>query len=148
MVDISDTITINRPVEEVFAYVVDVTNDPSWHTDVIEARKTSEGPIGVGTSWHARFKPSMGVSEGDMDVVEFEANQRQVMHGLIGPMEPTLTYLVEPANGGTRFTRSVQINVSGWMRVMTPLMGIMARKNSARFVKNLKQVLESAPPPT
>jgi uncharacterized protein YndB with AHSA1/START domain len=142
MVDASVSITINRPVEDVFAYVTDVRNDPAWHTDALEARKLTEGPIGMGTKWHVRFKPSMGVSEGDMDVTAFEANRTQTMHGQLGPMEPTLTYLVEPANGGTRFTRRIQIKVSGWMKVMTPLMGMMTRKRGTGFLNNLKRVLE------
>ena len=146
MVDRSDSITIDRPVEEVFAFVTDVTNDPSWHTDVREARKTTEGPPGVGTVWHARFKPSMGISEGDMDVVTFEPNRRQVMKGDIGPMHPTLTYLLEPSDGGTRFTRRVQITVSGWMKIMSPMMGMMMPKQNRGFLANLKRVLEEGHP--
>jgi uncharacterized protein YndB with AHSA1/START domain len=143
MVDRSDSITIDRPLVEVFDYVTDVTNDPAWHTDVLEARKTSAGPIGVGTVWHSRFKPTMGISEGDMEVVSFEPNREQVMRGQIGPMKPTVTYLFEPANGGTRFTRRVQITVSGWMKVMQPLMGMMLPKQNKGFIANLKRVLES-----
>lgn len=145
MVDVSTSITINRRPEDVFAYVTDVTNDPAWHTDALEARKLTEGPIGLGTRWHVRFKPSMGVSEGDMDVVAHAANRMQTIHGQLGPMEPTLTYEVEPANGGTRFTRRVQIKVSGWMKVMSPLMGMMTRKRSQGFLENLKRVLEEKP---
>lgn len=66
MVDRSDSITIDRPVEDVFGYVTDVTNDPAWHTDILEAHKTTEGSIGVGTVWHTRFNPTMGISEGDI----------------------------------------------------------------------------------
>src|SRR5215813_1442053 len=115
MVDVSGSILIERPVEDVFAYVTDVTNDPAWHTDVLEARKLTEGPPGVGTVWHARFKPAMGISEGEMEVVTFDPNRLHVMRGSLGPMHPTLTYLLEPVDGGTRFTRRVQIAVSGWM---------------------------------
>jgi uncharacterized protein YndB with AHSA1/START domain len=144
MVDRSDSISIDRPVEEVFAYVTDVTNDPTWHTDVLEARKTSEGPIGMGTIWHSRFKPSMGISEGDMEVVSFEPNRVQVMRGQIGPMQPTLTYLFERSDGGTTFTRQIQINVSGWMKIMQPMMGMMLPKQNRGFLANLKRVLESS----
>jgi uncharacterized protein YndB with AHSA1/START domain len=146
MVDRSDSITINRPVEEVFAYVTDVTNDPAWHTDVLEARKTTEGPIGMGTVWHTRFKPAMGISETDMEVVAFEPNRVQVMKGDVGPMHPTLTYQFEPADGGTRFTRRVQIRVSGWMKIMQPMIGMMVPKQNKGFVANLKRVLEGGTP--
>ncbi len=145
MVDRSDSIMIDRPVEEVFAYVTDVTNDPAWHTDVLEARKTSEGPIGMGTVWRSRFKPTMGISEGDMEVVGFEPNRTQVMRGQIGPMQPTLTYLLEPSDGGTKFTRRIEINVSGWMKIMQPMMGMMLPKQNRGFLANLKRVLESSP---
>jgi uncharacterized protein YndB with AHSA1/START domain len=142
MVDRSDSILIDRPAEEVFAYVADVTNDPSWHTDILEARKTTEGPVGMGTFWHTRFKPSMGNSEADMQVVSFEPNRVLAMKGDVGPMHPTLTYRFEPADGGTMFTRRVQITVSGWMKIMQPVMGVMLPKQNQGFLANLKQVLE------
>ncbi len=142
MADRSDSITIDRPVDEVWAYVTDVTNDSAWHTDILEARKTSEGPIGTGTVWHARFKPAMGISQGDMRVVTFEPDRRQVMKGDIGPMHPTLTYFLEPSDGGTTFTRHVQISVSGWMKIMSPMMGMMLPKQNKGFLANLKRVLE------
>lgn len=145
MIDTSGSVTINRPVEDVFNYVTDMSNDPSWHTDVLEARKTSEGPVGVGTTWHSRFKPSMGVSEGDMEVVAFEPNRMEVLRGVIGPMQPTLSYMLEPIDGGTRFTRRIQIKVSGMMRVMEPLMRLMTPRRNASFLANLKRVLEQSP---
>ena len=146
MVDRSDSIVIDRPVEEVFAYVTNVLNDPAWHTDVLQARQVTEGTIGVGTVWHARFKPAMGISEGEMKVVTFEPNRMQVMKGDIGPMHPTLTYLLESSNGGTKFTRHVQISVSGWMKIMAPMMGMMLPKQNKGFLANLKRVLEERPP--
>ena len=146
MVDTSASVTIARPVEDVFAYVTDVTNDPAWHSDILEARKATEGPVGVGTKWHAKFKPSMGISEGDMEVVTFEPNRRQVMRGEIGPMHPTLTYLLEPSDGGTKFTRHVQIRVSGMMKVMQPMMAMMVPKQNKGFLANLKRVLEEGQP--
>ena len=47
---------------------------------MLEAQETSDGPIGVGAVCHARFKPSMVISEGDMEVVTFEPNRLQVMN--------------------------------------------------------------------
>jgi len=42
---------IGRPVEEVFAYVMDVSNWPKWNTYLLEVAKTSKGPLGVGTTF-------------------------------------------------------------------------------------------------
>jgi uncharacterized protein YndB with AHSA1/START domain len=147
MVAAAHSATIHRPIEEVFAYVTNTGNDPAWHTDILEAHKETDGPIGIGTVWTSRFKPSMGISEGEMEVVEFEPNRKEVMRGEIGPMRPTLTYLFEPADEGTRFTRRIQIKVSGVMKVMAPVMSIMTRKSNRDFLANLKRVLEQQRPP-
>jgi uncharacterized protein YndB with AHSA1/START domain len=146
MVERSDSVTINRPVEEVFDYVTDTANDPAWHTDILEARHASDGPVATGTRWHLRIKPFMGISEGDQEVVAFEPNRTEVMRGVAGPMNVTVTYLFEPADGGTRFTRRVQIKMSGIMRLMEPFMQwVDAPKRNRRFVANLKRVLEEKP---
>jgi uncharacterized membrane protein len=60
MVQFENSNTIDRPVEDVFAYVADVANDPAWHTDVVEGRKVSDGPIGTGSRLQIRIKPFMG----------------------------------------------------------------------------------------
>lgn len=142
MVDRTDTVTINRPAEDVFAYVTDTSNDPAWHTDILEARKITEGPIGIGTRWRLRFKPFMGVSESTSEVVEFEPNRKEVLRGVAGPMTTTLTYTFESVGGGTRHGRRVQITISGWMKLMDPLMRLMVPRRNMTFLANLKRVLE------
>lgn len=96
----------------------------------------------MGTVWHTRFKPSMGTAEADMEVVSFEPNRVLTMKDEVGPMHPTLTYRFEPADGGTKFTRRVQIRVSGWMKFTQPVMGMMVPKQNKGFLANLKRVLE------
>jgi hypothetical protein len=41
---------IGRPVEEVFAVVQDVTRTPLWNPGLLEVRRTSDGPLGVGAT--------------------------------------------------------------------------------------------------
>jgi uncharacterized protein YndB with AHSA1/START domain len=146
MIDVERSITIDRPVGEVFAYVTDVTNEPAWHTDVLEATKTSEGPIGIGTTYKIRVKPQMGVSEGMQEVIRFEPDRMQVMRGDMGRMRPTITNLFEPADGGTKFTRRIHIEASGLMGLLLPLMRPIVGRSNTGFVANLKQVLEERSP--
>ncbi|HUH07728.1 MAG TPA: SRPBCC family protein [Egibacteraceae bacterium] len=142
MIDVTASITIDRPVDEVFAYVNEPANEPHWHTDVLEATRASEGAIGIGTTYDLKIKPFMGISEGTTQVVEFEPDRRAVWRGEMGSMRPTLTYQFEPAAGGTRFTRRVQFELPGMMRLMEPLARASGRKRNAGFLSNLKRVLE------
>ncbi len=55
---ITSTIVIARPVSEVFEYILNFdTNGPEWATDVESVEKTSDGPVGSGTTF-ARFRRS------------------------------------------------------------------------------------------
>lgn len=146
MIDVTVALRINRPVEEVFAYVADIANDPEWHTDVQEVRRTTDGPIGPGATWHVRVKPSMRVSEGITQLVDVEPNRRQVFRGEMGRMQPTVTHQLDPVDGATSFSRRVRFTLPGPMRLMEPLVRRMAKKRQGAFVSNLKRVLEGETP--
>jgi uncharacterized protein YndB with AHSA1/START domain len=137
------TIMIARPPADVFRYVADVRNDPTWHTDVLEVRSSSD-VVGVGTVFDVKVKPSMGVSEGTMTVSRFEPGELVEFRGRMGRMVPTVTNICEPDKGGTRVTRRVEIEPPGMMRAMTPLMKRMIGKSNEGFLANLKRLLEAS----
>ena len=49
MIRFEQTIEIDRPVEEVFAYLADFRNVPTWNYYVHEVRQLTPGPVAVGT---------------------------------------------------------------------------------------------------
>lgn len=51
MVKFEESVVIERPLEQVFAFVSDPRNDTEWSEEIAEVRQTSEGPLGVGTSF-------------------------------------------------------------------------------------------------
>jgi hypothetical protein len=50
------TAVIERPVDEVFAFLADGTNDPKFSPRVLEIAKTTDGPSGVGTIYRSTVK--------------------------------------------------------------------------------------------
>lgn len=143
MITTQASVDIARSPEEVFAFVSDVRNDPQWHTDILDAQLTEGGSISDGAVFAVKFTPFMGQSEGTVTVSEFEPPRRIVLKGRMGKMLPTVTLTVEPQSGGARFTRRVDMQPPGVMRLMTPLMKGMFRKRNAGFTANLKRVLEA-----
>jgi len=137
------TIMIARPPADVFRYVADVRNDPTWHTDVLKVRSSSD-VVGVGTVFDVKVKPSMGVSEGAMTVSRFEPGELVEFRGRMGRMEPTVTNIFEPDAEGTWVTRRVEIEPRGIMRAMTPLMKRMIGKSNEGFLADLKRLLEAS----
>jgi len=68
MLEFENTIYIDRPVDEVFAFLSDFENIPKWNYYVLEVRQLSESPIGVGTTYHQVPK----TDEQDFRIIEFE----------------------------------------------------------------------------
>ena len=44
-------ITINRPIEEVFAYIADNENDPQWCVPVVETTRIAGAAPGLGARY-------------------------------------------------------------------------------------------------
>ena len=65
---------IDRPVEEVFAFVADGENDPKFSPRVLEIAKTTDGPVGVGTVYESTVKDAGMKSQRKFEITEFEGH--------------------------------------------------------------------------
>jgi len=147
MISVESSEVIARPVQEVWAYVSDPRNEPKWHTDILEIKSEADPSGGPGSSWvlgstllvTVQF---MGRRQYAVQVTGLEPDRRLEITTMTGPMRPTATYLLEPADGRTRFTRHVDLPVEGPLRIMKPLIRRNAEQRNARFVQNLKGLLE------
>ena len=70
MLEFENTIRIDRPVDEVFALLLDFENIPKWNYYVLEVRKLSGSPTGTGTTYHQVRK----TDEQSFRITEFEPN--------------------------------------------------------------------------
>ena len=70
MLEFENTIRVNRPVTEVFAFLSDLENIPKWNYYVLEVRKTSNGPIKIGTTYHQVRK----TDQQDLRIIALEQN--------------------------------------------------------------------------
>jgi uncharacterized membrane protein len=70
MIRFENSISIERPVDKVFAFLSDFEKIPKWNYYVLEVKKISDGPVGVGTTYHQ-------VRKGDeqvFQITEFKLN--------------------------------------------------------------------------
>jgi hypothetical protein len=66
---------INRPTEEVFAVLANLENDLKWRSEWVDARKTSEGPIGIGTRFSLFAKAFGRRIETIYETLQYEPNR-------------------------------------------------------------------------
>lgn len=138
----TNSITIDRPPGEVFAFVADLENVPEWNHAIIATRKVSDGPVSVGTAYRqVRSLPSR--SEETLQVAEMLPDRRFVVQGQIGPFVGSLAYDVEDIGGRTRLTNTVDLEGRGLMKLAGPVASARVRDAVSANLGTLKQLLEA-----
>jgi uncharacterized protein YndB with AHSA1/START domain len=143
MILVERSITIDRPVREVFAYVTDPANDPNWQPDVLETTRP-DGAMGTGSRYSFLVK-FMGRRRVEAQVETLDPERTYAVRVLSGPpfgLLPFVTYTFEPTNGGTRLTRRVQAQPSGFGRVMEPMMKSAIGRYTTRYLDKLRGILQ------
>ena len=141
MIDETHTVNISRPVNEVFDFVADPSNETAWHFDVKEVLRSSHGPYELGETfqWVVKFGGSKTYS---IEVTGLEPNRFIELTTRQGPVMPILTHTFQKNGDGTRYTRRVRFETKGLLRVLAPVMTRMNNPNT-KWADNLKELLES-----
>jgi len=136
-------VVITRPLDEVFAFVSDARNRPSWDGSVDSEELTSPEPIRVGSTVRTRMR-SMGRDyEIDWEIVEHEPPTRQRIESTSGPFSTTLVYELAGDGDGTSVRFSVTGRPTGFLRLIQPLIARTTQRNLDEGFARLKGVLEA-----
>ncbi len=142
MVRVEGSIHIHRPVEHVYSFAVMPEKVPLWSAVPLEARKTSEGPVGVGTT--ASFVNTFYGRRmtADFEVTEFEPNLRFCSKTTSAPFPVHNTMTFERMGAGTRMTQTIEAEPGGFFRVAEPILRLVGERELKKSLLNLKGVLE------
>lgn len=137
----TNTITINRPSDQVFAYLADLENLPHWNYAIEETRQVSAGPVAVGS----RFRQVRSVPtrrEESLEVVELDPGRRLTVRGTLNTFPAELEYSIEPDAGTTRLRNTVDLAVHGPLALVSPLVARQIKASVAANLTVLKTTLE------
>jgi len=67
------TTVVDRPIDEVFAFLAQGTNDPKFSPRVLEIEQATDGPPGVGTVFRSTVKDAGMKTKREFELTEFEA---------------------------------------------------------------------------
>lgn len=136
-------VEISRPPDEVFAFVADARNRPSWDESVDSEELTSPEPIGVGSTVRTRLRSMGRAYVLTWEIVEHEPPSRQTIESTSGPFATTLAYELSAQDGGTFVQFSVTGRPMGMLRLLQPLIARNTQRNLDRGFPRLKQILET-----
>ncbi len=141
---INMTIDIDRPIGEVFSALADARTHPQWDPDMIEGRHEPDAPAQLGTKITEVRKFAGRVIETTSELVEFEANRKFVRKGEDnGPMSLTGILTFTQTDTGTHIDWVWELELSGLLSVMTPIMARMLKNDGETHLDNFKQLLEN-----
>jgi uncharacterized membrane protein len=136
------SVTIRRPVRDVFAFVADGLNAPRWRSGVLDVERASGE--GVGAVYRQGVKgPGGRRIAADYEVTVFQPDRRLAFQTIAGPVRPKGEFRFEETPEGTRLTMSLEADMSGIKRLL--MGGAVQRTMDAEVqtTEELKRVLES-----
>lgn len=142
------TVTIDRPIEEVFAFLADGENDKRFSTRILAIRKTTDGPPGVGTVYASTAKDGPMTADHEFELTEFEAPSkiRWTELSRTTPVHvPDGGYDLERSGGGTTLTFFNMLEGRGLQgKIFEPLALKSARKGADAFAQSIKTAIEAS----
>jgi uncharacterized protein YndB with AHSA1/START domain len=133
---------IGRPVEEVFAALVDADRMPLWMPGMSEVRITSDGPLEAGSTMIYRGTFLGRTVEMPFLCTGLTENKRFATQTTAGPFYLETDAVVEPAAGGTRITSTYRGESRGCFKLAEPLVVRLSKKHWEAASDNLCELLE------
>ncbi len=144
MVKIEVSTVISRPVEEVFAYLSDISNWPEWNSLTLEA-SASETRVRVGPKVRQVTRFLGRRIEGTGEITEHEPNRKITLESN-EPFPTTLTMRFEAADEGTRLVAAGEAEPGGFFKLGEPILARVARHQFQAQLETLKELLEAKVP--
>jgi uncharacterized protein YndB with AHSA1/START domain len=140
------TVVIDRPIEEVFAFLADGENDPKFSPRVLEIAKTTEGPARVGTVYASTVKDAGMKTKREFKFTAFEPPTRirwtEVSKNLV--TAPEGGYDLARDASATRVTIYNVLEGHGPGKLIAPLALRSARKGADDFAQAIKSAVEAS----
>jgi uncharacterized protein YndB with AHSA1/START domain len=147
MAHVEGEIIINRPVEDVFDFVADERNEPLYNPQMLRAEQTSSGPIGLGTQFRVESKTMGRTVAMTIAFTAYERPRRLTSSTHISTMDVRGTLTFEPVPKGTRMHWLWKLEPHGLLKLMTPMIAMMGRRQERTIWTGLKRYLEAREAP-
>jgi uncharacterized protein YndB with AHSA1/START domain len=138
--------TIERPVQEVFAYVSDPLNFPRWNSAVRAVRKTSAGDNGGASTYSMERRLPTGRAVNELEVVASEPPRTFAIRTTSGPTPFLYRYQLSEETGETLMKLDAEVELPGAASFLPQLARRLVKKGVDDNLATLKQILEAARP--
>ncbi|MEO8639798.1 MAG: SRPBCC family protein [Chloroflexota bacterium] len=147
MPHVDESIVINRPIDEVWAYLTDFFNAPRMSgSGIIGLRQTSPGPLGVGSTLQGRRVVLGFETRNDFKVTDWDPPHTFAATTAGRPFRSSATRItLEATADGTLLHMVSEFELQPAMKLLWPFMGrVIRRRLHASFARS-KALIEAKP---
>jgi uncharacterized protein YndB with AHSA1/START domain len=142
MIEMEFTTYLNRPVDQVYDFVINAENLILWQSGLVKSELLTRGPLRVGT--RVRQVRMMGPKKSEVkaEITALEPNKRFTTKTITNP-KATVDDLFEPQDGGTLLTYRFELHTSGLMHMFESQVKDIIQTDTNADLEKLKQILEA-----
>jgi uncharacterized membrane protein len=144
MIEFETSVQIERPIEEVFAYVSDPRNFPVWNSAVEAVEPTSPSTDEVGATYTMERSLPGGRAMNRLEVVGRERPHEFAVRASVGPTPFVYHYRFAGEDGVTVLRLAAQVELTGLGAVLPQLARRAVRSGVDDNLALLKGILETA----
>lgn len=143
MAEIKYTVTINRPVGEVYRFVSNFKNDPQWQGDVTDVHQ-SDGALRIGTMLTESRSSRAWTWKLDLnaDVIDLKPNKLIEFKGVLGIFPVRKRYEFNFSRGTTEFTQEITVKISFIYMLFSPFIRRAIKARTQKTMNALKALME------
>lgn len=142
--EVSHSVIIERPADEVFSLVGDLNADTTWGSLIVESEQLSPGPVGVGSTFRQTATFLGARLTVVIEVTDYEPG-RLLRYRASQPIAVEHCRTLEETPEGTRLTFFAAVDPRGRFQAAAGLLRQAARRQMATDMDELKATLEASP---
>ncbi|WP_319523037.1 SRPBCC family protein [uncultured Desulfosarcina sp.] len=144
MTTFETSVVIARPLEDVFAFTTDISNNTKWQKILVDAGLTRGETMDVGATYRYTVKFMGKRIETEAVVTAFEENRAFSAKTLRGPVTGEFHLAFEPVYAGTALTTRCKAEL-GYFKYTKPIALRLAKEQYRKDLDALKHILEASP---
>jgi uncharacterized protein YndB with AHSA1/START domain len=133
-------IVIRRPPEEVFEFCSDLRSELRWNPKAKYVEKLTDGPVGVGTRYRARWATSGPTT---VEIVAFDRPRSWETTTTARGMDIWFHGAVTKAGPGARYTADLALHPRGLAWLVAPLALLAMRRQDQQHMHRIREALEA-----
>jgi carbon monoxide dehydrogenase subunit G len=133
------SIEVSAPAAQLFDYLASIDNVGEWQSGVRSVRQTSDGPVGVGTTAVIERQLAGQHIKAPLRITAYEPPRRLALTSEASGVTLDAELEVAEVDGGrARLTYRIEINASGFMRFIEPMIASTAEADLEDSLRRIR----------